>query len=189
MLEDLAYVQLGLIQEGFFVRGGVAVGPLFMSDDIVFGPGLLDAHDAEIQAGDPRILVHASAVDLLRMHSEYYGSVDASPQNRIVRVDEDGQVFLNYLDACWHDHTEPPDYAALARHRDTVTERLERFASNTKIRAKYEWAARYHNYFCSETYGAEGYAVPLSSVLRAGKLSDHTVSPNSTMQPTPTGAM
>lgn len=58
VLMDIAALQLDLAREAFFVRGGVAVGPLYMSQDIVFGAGLLDAPDAEQQADVPRVVLH-----------------------------------------------------------------------------------------------------------------------------------
>ena len=73
VLSDIALLQLGLAHEGFFVRGGVAVGALYIDDDMVFGPGLLDAHDAEQNAKTPRVVLHESAVKLVKRHVTYYG--------------------------------------------------------------------------------------------------------------------
>ena len=35
-------------------------------------------------------------------------------------------------------------------HRITIVENLKKFKNNLRIRAKYEWAAVYHNSFCDK---------------------------------------
>jgi hypothetical protein len=43
--------QYTLLKHGFFVRGGVAFGDLYMDEDLVYGNGLLDAYEAEKDLG------------------------------------------------------------------------------------------------------------------------------------------
>src|SRR5262245_65815795 len=47
-----AYLQLNLIDEGFFLRGGLSLGSFHIRDGLIFGPALVDAarieHDVAI---------------------------------------------------------------------------------------------------------------------------------------------
>jgi hypothetical protein len=105
--------QYKLIQNGFFVGGGIAVGQLYMDDDVVFGDALLEAHRAESElARDPRVVLAPSAARMIREHLCYYARICESPQSDELLVDVDGQVFVNYLrapldgvppDAYWDD--------------------------------------------------------------------------------------
>jgi hypothetical protein len=63
IFDRLAVFQLMMIEKGFFVRGGVAVGEHFMDSNIVFGSALIEAHEVESKlARDPRIVLGESAV-------------------------------------------------------------------------------------------------------------------------------
>jgi len=149
VLSDVALLQIGLAQEGFFVRGGIAAGDLYVDEDIVFGTGLLDAVEAEQRANTPRVVLAESAVQLVKKHLECYASVATSPQNRQLLFDEDDQLVVNYLDCSWPDRTEPPLFDWLAKHRDVLVDRLAQYRAEPHVWAKYAWVARYHNYFCN----------------------------------------
>jgi hypothetical protein len=173
VMTDLALLQLGLVLDGFFVRGGIAVGELFMDDDIVFGVALLDAYATESQADSPRIVLHPSARVAVEEHLTYYYSVANAPHDHALLQDEDGALFVNYLDALWQDKSGEPDLATLGRHRDVVIERLERFRSSPRIWSKYAWVARYHNYFCYEIEADEEYSIdPDNLALKASRLHE-----------------
>jgi hypothetical protein len=74
LISDVALLQIGFAYEGFFVRGGLAVGDLYMDEDIVLDMGLLDAYEAEQTAVWPRVTLAESAVQLVRQYLEYYPS-------------------------------------------------------------------------------------------------------------------
>ena len=82
VMTDVALLQLGLANEGLFVRGGIGVGPLYMKDDIVYGIGLLDAYHGELTADVPCIVLSDSAVALVRRHIRYYASVKLCRRTR-----------------------------------------------------------------------------------------------------------
>src|ERR1700685_4672116 len=53
-LNEISYFQLTMAIRGFFVRGGIAIGDLYMDDIAVFGRGLIEAYNAEVRtARDP----------------------------------------------------------------------------------------------------------------------------------------
>jgi hypothetical protein len=151
-LLHLGSMQLKLVQSGFFIRGGIAIGDLYIDNDIVYGNGLIDAYKAESQlARDPRIILTESAIEYLHMHLSYYAEVEDSPQYRELLRDVDGQIFFNYLDGILiAEYEHGPFYEELLKHKAIVEEKLEEFANNPIIWSKYAWVANYHNYFCDQ---------------------------------------
>jgi len=147
----LAWFQLEMVNAGFFVRGAISVGNIYVDDIAVFGGALIEAHEGEaILAKDPRIILTASAAEATQLHLGYYGGGAHAPQNRDLFRDADGQLFLNYLDdtVLIAPDEAGPGYDMLDSHKQRVTERLTEHRSNPAIWNKYAWVARYHNYFC-----------------------------------------
>lgn len=172
MIYILGLWQYTLLKHGFFVRGGVTVGPIYMDNDLVFGKGLIDAYEAETKlARDPRIVLAQSAMDLVHHHLAYYAKVAESPHNTSLLVDADGQMFVNYL-YLPVDGAEglPEEFAqGIERHRDLIVERLQEFSGEPSIWSKYAWVGSYHNHFCSHYKGLEQLRVPSSLLTTTPK--------------------
>ena len=116
LMFSIARFQLEMIRKGFFVRGGLAVGGLYMDDHIVFGDALIEAYYAESTAArDPRVVLAPSAVEAVRYSVRAYGGVEHSPHDRVLLRDADGQIFLSYLDVtvASDDPDVPPDRQAV----------------------------------------------------------------------------
>jgi hypothetical protein len=174
-LEDAAFGaifdQLGLLQidaahNNFFVRGGISVGRIYVDNDIVFGLPLVDAHLAETTTAKwPRLILTSTAREFVaarvgparvRRHSPYY---------RDLLIDEDGQMFLHYLAQV--DKTGETSWAS--DHRDSVQKALDRFGNNERFRVKYEWLARYHNFWCGQA-GHDAFLIDGHDELAARRL-------------------
>jgi hypothetical protein len=153
--------QSTLLQHGFFVRGGITVGDLYMDEDTVYGNALLDAHAAEASlARDPRIVLDSKAMALVHQHLTYYGTVEIAPHNEDLLVDSDTQMFVNYLLVPLDGRA--PDasyYAALERHRALAMARLAEFADRPQVWSKYAWAGTYHNVICADFLSRPDYAI------------------------------
>lgn len=90
LMEHAAWLQNVLIAEGFFVRGGLTSGSLHVSDQVLFGPALVEAYDLESSvAVHPRIVLSRAAAESQR------GTADTS----MLLCDDDGQTFIDYLGA------------------------------------------------------------------------------------------
>lgn len=156
LLMSVASIQRGLALEGgFFVRGGAAIGPLFVDGNIAYGCGLLAAHACEKRARVPRIVLDDVAAE--QAIRSYRSTSHHSPLGGNVLRDEDGSLFVNYLSGVWEEADEPPNYDWLERHRDLVSEALDRHKSDHHILEKYQWVARYHNHICSRIPSAESF--------------------------------
>jgi len=98
MFSNLCTFQLMMTIHGFFIRGGMAIGDLYMDDEIVFGEGLIEAYESEKNlARDPRIVLSGSATEYVDYHLKSYARVEAAPQYDSLLRDRDGQVFLTNL--------------------------------------------------------------------------------------------
>lgn len=151
VLGIFAEFQAGLAMEGFFLRGGIAFGDHYMDDDIVFGDALLEAVKQDKGGGPPRIALAPSAVNAVRRQLRFYSSVNRAPHYGDLLEDADGTIFLNYLNEAFSAFPDAgPFLDLIEKHQTAVTEGLLKYKGNAGVRAKFEWAAQYHNYFCAE---------------------------------------
>ncbi|HMJ35352.1 MAG TPA: hypothetical protein VK501_15685 [Baekduia sp.] len=139
-----AWLQLNLIAEGFFVRGGLSLGKFHIRDGLIFGPALADAAELEHDvAVHPRIVLSRETEASQRRDLRFYGQPEQSPQNAMLLCDSDGWTFINYLGLLFDEPDDPRP--ALEAHRDQVTSRLVEHRGNKRVWEKYRWVAEYHN--------------------------------------------
>lgn len=147
---QIARIQILLALNGWFVRGGLTLGPLYFDDEVVFGPALVEAYELEHQmARDPRIMLSARVARVVKSHLRFYAEPFFSPQNGYVLVDTDDTMFLNYLYDPIGSDEEGTLLSVLKRHRRIVEQRLKENRTRPPIWAKYRWIATYHNFFCA----------------------------------------
>lgn len=134
LMRHATWLQSALLAEGFFVRGGLTLGSLHVSDHALFGPALIEAYDLESRvAVHPRIVLSRAAAESQR------GTADAS----MLLCDDDGQTFIDYLGAAVDNPHDP--IPVLQAHRDTVVERLHGSRRHKRRWEKYRWLGEYHN--------------------------------------------
>lgn len=166
-LLDIAEIQLGLVLRRFPLRGGFTVGNLHLSQRLVFGRSFLEAYDLERNhAKFPRIVVNSVVADLADRHANYYSERDIAPQTSLLWKDEDGEIFINYLDGANGD--DGTDWDVITAHRDIVSTAIRRYDSDPHILEKYEWMADYHNEFSQHHWNAFAEeAAPTEQFLRS----------------------
>lgn len=148
LLRRIGAYQLEMAVSGYFVRGAVAVGDVYMDDLAVFGAPLIEAHECESRANTPRIILAPTARDLASVHLGYYGNGEHAPLAHDLKCDADGEWFVDYLDGLIVDEDHLVVGAdELERHKAAVEAKLAEFAQSPRILAKYVWVARYHNWF------------------------------------------
>lgn len=172
LIGQLGLFQIGAVSAGFFIRGGISVGRFYMDSDVVFGVPLLDAYYAESKlAVMPRVIFTGAARSFIAKRAGPKKYMRDSPYYRDILQDEDGQLFLNYLDACYQTTGEPPEVGWVEEHRDAVQVSLRKFRKNPHVRAKYEWVARYHNFWCGGEHLPE-FAITGFSPLSVRRLDE-----------------
>jgi hypothetical protein len=151
MLQAAAF-QMSLIADGYDARGGLAIGDVFADRRTIFGPALIEAHKQERITKHPRIALAPSAISHAMAHVQYYSRVAHAPQNNELLIDlKDSCVFIDYLNS-WSGNYDDPEMVTsvllprqIKNHRAHIEAKL---SANTdrKIRSKYVWLAKYHNY-------------------------------------------
>ena len=156
--------QLSLACNGFFTRGGMAIGDAYIDDKVVFGGAVVEAYLAEArQAREARVVLAPSMRDLFDLHATFYINADSVPWH--LRRDVDGEVFLDYLH-----YTEVSENGevpiGLESHRDQIAKGLRDHVSRPTVQQKYFWLAKYHNAFCRQEFRQEPFLlVDLSPAL------------------------
>lgn len=166
MEEEFAFImwslrdyQYQMALKGMFIRGGLSIGPLFVSDDNVYGDALIEAYELESKiAVYPMVILSDTVKKLVGHHVGYYTGEDA-PQKRDVLVDAEGRYFINYLteSILEMDDGDEIDGDSLAIHKKRIQEGLKLYVNNTCVYAKYSWLAAYHNFFCDSVSYLPGY--------------------------------
>jgi hypothetical protein len=142
-----AYLQLICWEEGFLGRGAITFGLHYMDEGFVYGPALTEAVEIEQTTRWPRVTLGASAVDIERIHSGYYGNTLSSVQARCLIRDEEERVFVDclgiYLDE--EDDWEVRDHH-LTRLRQASLNALANLSRYSEPWLKWRWLADYQNY-------------------------------------------
>ena len=98
IIMQVAYFQLMLATEGFFVRGGMTLGDLYIGEELVYGKALLDAYEIENTVSVyPRVVVSEIVKKEIKNQLRSYTKVRGSPFANEIRVDTDGNWFIDYL--------------------------------------------------------------------------------------------
>lgn len=158
MFQVLAHIQLTFIKSDVYIRGAISLSELFMNENVVLGPALIEAYKLESEkAVYPRIILSKDVEKVIAEHMGYYVEQEASPQNRTFLIDIDGFYFVNYLYVLFYDHqySEVQIKKELLEHKESIIRNLVKFKSNFKLFDKYSWCARYHNFFCVNNYATE----------------------------------
>jgi hypothetical protein len=143
----LSGVQMAIMRSGFFVRGAVTLGDIYIDDDYVLGPALVRAYDLESRrAIYPRIVIDSSLLADARS-----GAYASSLWEQNIGRGEDGIHYINYLQQAFLDSYSFPQpgfsdpWAELSIHRDVVSGKLELREPNEGVKQKYLWLGLYHN--------------------------------------------
>lgn len=141
-LEALSAFMRSMILDGFFVRGGAALGPYFETAQLLFSKAQIEAYELESQVAKfPRIVV---SEDLYR----YIGDVKDDDMRLLAKEylvqDASETRFVNYLvfedEDAWeygHRFYLSQKQAVAAALADDLPE---------DVRLKFEWVSRYHDW-------------------------------------------
>lgn len=165
LLREVANLALTLLGLGIMVRGGIALGPLYHKDSVVFGPAMIDAYELESRyALYPRILISDAIAEwILSLHMPEPWEIPEFPRGNmeqdlehtsycmeVLRRDDDGLYYLDYLSAratskgeWWINDNSDPSLQLLPI-ASFLTDELAR-EKNPRIREKLVWMARYFN--------------------------------------------
>jgi hypothetical protein len=141
VLGEVAALTQALLEIGFPIRGGIAVGKIYCGDRITFGPALVRAVDIEKSlAIFPRVVIEHSAISKL-------GPESRSERLSIVAQDTDGKYFVDFfaLSASIKEARGLSYNRCMAATKNLIVESLNAFRDDQTKLEKYRWLARYFN--------------------------------------------
>lgn len=134
-LLEVRSVQANLAGLGRFLRGGITRGPVYIDDEFVFGPALVEAYDLEHDVAKwPRIVLHEKVRPNL------------AAEERLAIEASDGILTLNYL-AVGDDIVERVRF--VESHARIVADVLAN-ATRPYVAEKFRWLAGFHNRVAAE---------------------------------------
>jgi len=151
LFDVLSHIQYNFAIANIFIRGAIALGDLFMDENIVLGKALIEAYKLETEkAIFPRIILSNNVLAEVKKHIGYYKYNDYAPQYEEYLLDIDGQYFLNYLLIAIRDFDGQVDITdqMIESHKKIVELNLQNNANDFALFEKYAWVGKYHNYFC-----------------------------------------
>lgn len=138
-----SWIQVNLAAAGFFVRGALTLGKAHLEDALLFGPALVEAYELERKAAvNPRILLSPIAVKAMKEGM----AAEGQEEGGYFRVEQDGTVFIDYLDILIDDPSDPVPFLEI--HRDMVRTQLAATRRDARKWDKYRWVADYHDSYC-----------------------------------------
>ena len=159
-LNDLVWIQSELAKKGVFIRGSITIDESYVKNDVFFGPGIIKAYKIERElANYPRIIVdpdrtqfiNAEALEKLPIikSSLNSGKNEEAYIRELLRKDEDGELFIDYLKTVFSEmffSGEDANFIDFLReHKRQIKKNLKNFQSNRRVCQKYEWLKTYHN--------------------------------------------
>jgi len=163
IISSIKEYQFTMALKGFFIRGGLSIGQLFVDDDNVYGEALIDAYELESKVAiNPMVALCDNTMKLVDHHLTFYHG-EWAPQLKDVLVNGDGRYFINYLSECVLDTGEGYylDVESLATHRDRINEALSEYSNKPTVFSKFMWLSDYHNYFCDSVSTFQNYSYDL----------------------------
>lgn len=151
IFEVLSHIQFTFIKSNIFIRGAISMSDLYMDENIVLGPAIIESYKLESEKSiSPRIILSKEVEDIVKKHINYYSEHNSSPQSKEYLIDVDGYCFINYLFILFYDKNIPENKLVdeMTKHKDPVILNLNLYKDDFKLFEKYSWTAAYHNYFC-----------------------------------------
>lgn len=147
--------QLRMSLNGLFLRGALTLGPICLTDEIIFGPALVEGYRLESKASIvPRVLVPERLMDVIKQ-TQLSKSSNALEAGEVVCRDVDGWWFVNYLQSTRKNGQI--DWSFIEQHKQSILKSLSK-TTRHDVLPKFGWACRYHNVFCHWHRDDSGYA-------------------------------
>lgn len=152
-LFQVALLCSSMLKAGLFVRGAVVEGKIYHKDNIVFGPGLLDAYNKERnQASYPRIILSESILRKYEQESQVpkFANFIRKWSPLLIRKDYDGQFFLDTMFAVPFSIETADEKEHLILIKIQIEKNLDLHKNDQEILRKYIWLKDLYNELLEE---------------------------------------
>lgn len=140
-----------MLRHKFMIRGAVTIGEAYISSELCYGKGFLNAYYLEsYKAKYPRIIVDESITNFYE-------------NEELLKVDSDGQAYLDYLNFCKFNESVEKNgwYLGLVFHKDCFKQNYDDYLKmpsitendikqKDKVFEKLNWFKNYHNDYCRQ---------------------------------------
>lgn len=142
-----------LLKSGLFARGAIVEGQLFHKNNIVFGPGFIEAYNKERKESIyPRIIVSDNLVE--RYHDEIkvpeLDKIINKWSSTLLRKDIDKHYYIDTLFTVPYSLRDTDTKQYLEGIKILIQKELEENKENKHILRKYEWFKNYFNNIINE---------------------------------------
>jgi hypothetical protein len=141
-IEAIKALQRSLLMLGLRSRGGVSIGGLIHSGELIIGDGLLRAYEIErSQSINPRTVIDQVLIDHLLSEPDEHFPVYINRVAHSVRQDNDGLYFVDYLS-----YSPTDGYCGLGAEFPFILEKLVHdrdFEGDKKWIGKVDWLLEY----------------------------------------------
>lgn len=138
-----AELQRLFLRRKILIRGGIAHGKHFASENVTFSEALVDAYQIEsAQARYPRVVIDHDVLSYAWHHEDCDAKLKDA-MKALVRCDRDGANFIDYLSA---DH-----FQDLTTHVQSCIDIKKKPSEN--VLEKMRWLLDYHNH-CAKDFSA-----------------------------------
>lgn len=144
LINNLGYCVVDLTYRGFLLRGAVTVGPLLHTSEHLFGPAMVKAYELESKVAKyPRVIVDEEVFQIARQSR----SEDHDPDEEegyvkaFLRVDEDGQRYLDYISWSAVVATIGADFDSYCPYLERISALIKTGITHKdrRVREKYLW--------------------------------------------------
>lgn len=148
-LIDIQTFVTTLIHNGILVRGGITYGKIHHNDEQIFGPGLINAYETELNAAlYPRIILDSTIIEygkFIHNKENSWEKEDIKIKN-IVTEDTDGMYYVDYFYKYIKSYSlkEENIFLYINQLRKIIIE-LEPFSKNPSIKVKRGWLKDKYN--------------------------------------------
>jgi hypothetical protein len=146
MMMDLLHAHMAVINRGIWIRGGISVGDLYHTEQVVFGPALNEAYTLESKAARfPRIVLKSSMLDELQSMQvpELNKQTDFLRQNQLLCQAASDLLWIDYFVHGIEELDDPPsdymEYIQLLDRNTVDIEKEGRESENPGLMAKGAW--------------------------------------------------
>lgn len=157
-LLEIMWVQMNLVKRGILCRGGIARGKLIHTNQLIFGPAMIDAHALESKAANyPRVILEQSIIDAgVAAHGRHHGAADEKESIlRLLEKDGDGMYYIDYIAKIEAELDGPEEHPSYLMDLRNIAEPGLR-SGDPSIRVKYLWMReKFNTYLARMKEGAQ----------------------------------
>jgi hypothetical protein len=147
-LLEIQWICLNLVYKKILCRGGIAVGKLIHTTELLFGPALIDAYKLESQCANyPRVILPETIIDLSGICKARHHTPEQEKKYVMscLGKDSDGMYYVDYFSSIQSELDNPyydyPEYLYFLS--EIIADGLQ--ATDIAISSKYLWMKEKYN--------------------------------------------